>query len=335
VSILTFSLTGNTKLIAKRIAAKLVEAKHHVTLFNLVKIGKEFDSLGPDASPLLTQLRESLRTSDVVGLGAFSNFAHPSWRVNELFSDAALPSGLFKNMKFFFTFATAGQVVWRTLNVLSTLLSDKNPSATFIGSFSALAPENGVPLMALKPYRDTWAVAELARVEEFSSKIAESLNDPQKAVPAKFSRAKSWEFFARRGRLSMRSVQSPVVDREKCQRCGTCERKCPYNAVRCTPDIEDGFPTFDRKKCEGCGRCFNVCPFDAMQIPETHSELRSRYPTANTVPAGQRCADGAISVDFPRGVALNRRMFLGRERVLLLRIAIAVLVIALLIRWIA
>jgi flavodoxin len=46
VSILTFSLTGNTKHIVKRLANKLIK----VLLFNLVKLDKEIESLGPASS---------------------------------------------------------------------------------------------------------------------------------------------------------------------------------------------------------------------------------------------------------------------------------------------
>jgi hypothetical protein len=96
----------------KRAGQKLSEGgKNTVSLFSLVKIGKELDSVGAEQSPLLAQLRASIEPSDVVGLGSFSNFGHPSWRVNEIMADEILPSQTFRNMKFFFAFATACQIV--------------------------------------------------------------------------------------------------------------------------------------------------------------------------------------------------------------------------------
>jgi ferredoxin len=336
VSILTFSLTGNTKLVAKRIGRKLSEVgKHTVTFFNLVKVGKEIDSLGADHSPRLSQLRSSLETSEVVGLGAFSNFVHPSWRVNELFAEDILPAQYFRKMECFFTFATAGQIVGRTINVLSTLLAEKNSSSVFLGSFSAIAPENGINLLPLKGYRDTWRTSEFARIEQFGDKLVRHLDGSERIVGATFSRAQSWEWAVRRqSRVRKSNIEPPVIVREKCQRCATCERKCPYNAISLNPDIEDGFPVVDRTKCEGCGRCLNLCPSEAIEMPKNHTELRSRYPKANTVPAGERCADGALSIDFPQGPALMRRALIGRETTIVTRVAITVLVLGLIFGWI-
>jgi ferredoxin len=336
VSILTFSLTGNTKLVAKRIGHKLSESeKNTVLFFNLVKIGKEIDAVGADKSHLLAGLRSSIESSDVIGLGAFSNFAHPSWRVNEIFTEEILPSKCFRSMKFFFTFATAGQIIARTINVLSTIISDKNRSATFLGSFSAIAPENAPEFLPLKPYRDTWRVSELLRVETFGDQLVKYLDGLERIPPATFKRVRSWEWAVKPGsRFRRFNISKPSFVREKCQQCGTCEKKCPYNACTLKTDIEDGFPVVDRAKCEGCARCFNLCPCEAIEFPSRHTELRSRYPKANTVPVGTKCDDGMISIDFPQGLALGTRMFTGREGTLRTRIAIAILVLVLLIAWI-
>jgi hypothetical protein len=80
-----------------------------VSFFNLVKISKERCSVGAEQSQLLSELRASIETSDVVGLGALSDFGDPSWRVNEIMAEDVLPSQRFRNMRFIFTFATAGQ----------------------------------------------------------------------------------------------------------------------------------------------------------------------------------------------------------------------------------
>jgi ferredoxin len=333
VSILTFSLTGNTKLVAKRIGNELSEG-NTVTQFNLLKVGKQIDSLASEHSILLAQLRESLETSEVVGLGAFSDFIHPSWRVNELFTEEILPSQFFMKMKFFFTFATAGQFVGRTLNVLSTLLGDKNKSAVFLGSFCALAPENAPPFLPRKPYRDTWRITELTRVEQFGEQIAKYINGSEIIPRITFSRAQSWEWAVKKqSRFRGPSIEPPSFLKEKCQKCGTCERKCPYNACSLKPDIEDGFPVVDHSKCEGCGRCFNSCPYEAIEMPGSHTELRSRYPKANLVPVGEKCADGMIAIDFPPRLTSVKRTFIGREGTLRMRIGIFILILALLISW--
>ncbi|OPY91212.1 MAG: Pyruvate synthase subunit PorD [Syntrophus sp. PtaU1.Bin208] len=49
----------------------------------------------------------------------------------------------------------------------------------------------------------------------------------------------------------------PVVDREKCNRCGLCVLYCPDCAMG--TDIE-----IDLEFCKGCGICANECPKKAI-----------------------------------------------------------------------
>jgi Pyruvate/2-oxoacid:ferredoxin oxidoreductase delta subunit len=270
VSILTFSLTGNTKLVAKRIGQKLGESeKNTVLFFNHVKIGKEIDAVGADKSHLLAGLRSSIESSDVIGLGAFSNFAHPSWRVKEIFTEEILPCQCFRSMKFFFTFSTAGQIIARTINVLSALLPNKNRSAVFLGSFSAISPENSPEFLPLKPSRDTWRVSELVRIETFGDQLVKYVDGLERIPPVTFKRVLSLEWAVRPGsRFRRLDIAKPFFVREKCQHCGTCEKKYAYNAGALKADIEDGFRVIVPAKCEGCVRCFNLCPVSLRRFSD-------------------------------------------------------------------
>ncbi len=49
----------------------------------------------------------------------------------------------------------------------------------------------------------------------------------------------------------------PVVDKEKCNRCGLCVLYCPDSAM--DADIE-----IDLEFCKGCGICANECPQKAI-----------------------------------------------------------------------
>jgi hypothetical protein len=93
ITILSFSLTGNTKLAATRIGAKLAEGNQHtVEHINLLKLNKEIDSLDIDSSPRLIDARASIQASHVVALAGFANFIHPSWAIDQPFADSILPS---------------------------------------------------------------------------------------------------------------------------------------------------------------------------------------------------------------------------------------------------
>lgn len=54
----------------------------------------------------------------------------------------------------------------------------------------------------------------------------------------------------------------PVFDREKCVRCGRCEKVCPFFAIR---ETDTGLQA-DPDKCMGCALCRTRCPRGAVSI---------------------------------------------------------------------
>ncbi|MEW6671676.1 MAG: 4Fe-4S binding protein [Thermodesulfobacteriota bacterium] len=56
--------------------------------------------------------------------------------------------------------------------------------------------------------------------------------------------------------------QRPVLDQEKCNRCGLCWMYCPDNAVRPAGDVFEISYTY----CKGCGICAQECPKGAILI---------------------------------------------------------------------
>ncbi|MFX0103743.1 MAG: 4Fe-4S binding protein [Candidatus Hodarchaeota archaeon] len=55
----------------------------------------------------------------------------------------------------------------------------------------------------------------------------------------------------------------PVIDGEKCNKCGFCYIFCPEGTIRF--DKETG-PTVDLVYCKGCGICAAECPKDAIEM---------------------------------------------------------------------
>jgi len=54
----------------------------------------------------------------------------------------------------------------------------------------------------------------------------------------------------------------PVVDLERCTKCGLCAKSCVYNAIKV--DKTNDIFIIDDGKCEGCGMCISVCPYNAL-----------------------------------------------------------------------
>jgi pyruvate ferredoxin oxidoreductase delta subunit len=55
----------------------------------------------------------------------------------------------------------------------------------------------------------------------------------------------------------------PILDKEKCSKCGLCFLYCPEGCIR--PD-DEGYFISDLKYCKGCGICATECPRKAINM---------------------------------------------------------------------
>ena len=63
------------------------------------------------------------------------------------------------------------------------------------------------------------------------------------------------------------SIPVPVIDKEKCTRCGKCAEVCAYHAIAVMGEYVLTFPEL----CHGCGACSYLCPEKA--ITETPNDI--------------------------------------------------------------
>jgi pyruvate ferredoxin oxidoreductase delta subunit len=59
--------------------------------------------------------------------------------------------------------------------------------------------------------------------------------------------------------------QRPIMDKEKCNKCGLCWLYCPDAAIKL---LEDGYYEIDPFYCKGCGICATVCAKEAITMIE-------------------------------------------------------------------
>jgi len=60
------------------------------------------------------------------------------------------------------------------------------------------------------------------------------------------------------------SYLAEVIE-EKCIGCGTCEEKCPLEAI----SILDGIAELNKSRCIGCGVCVHHCSNEAIRLKRT------------------------------------------------------------------
>lgn len=65
------------------------------------------------------------------------------------------------------------------------------------------------------------------------------------------------------------------IRQDDCQHCGTCQRRCRFDAVR----EENGTFSIDTLACEGCGVCAKLCPAEAIDF---HDRLCGRWHVSST-----------------------------------------------------
>lgn len=334
---ITFSNTGNTNFVATKLS-EILESKikcqiKHIDAIEGIKQLDLSDSSHPqillDSKNQIPQnileLRTLIQEADVIGIGAFSNAYQPSFGLSSLFEEEVLPSSLFNNVKYFFVYSTCGRKIGKTTDVLGTVIRSKTKNAQFLGSLVVIAPGNYPLFQPKKPYQYPWDKQEISKIDLFGEELSKYLSGEKQPTnlsfnftPFKFNPLMKFA-----GKLT----GYPKVDKTKCIKCGICEQKCPYNAVRLLPDIEDGFPTIDRSKCLACGRCFNLCSKEAMEIPRIHTELRTRYPEPFFLETGQKNENGIISLPPSRTIDSLRNTFIGQSKLLILLFAILLIIL--------
>jgi uncharacterized protein len=64
------------------------------------------------------------------------------------------------------------------------------------------------------------------------------------------------------GKLEMHSDSNPVIQKENCTGCASCEENCAYGAIHLN---SENLAEIDYAKCVGCGQCIAVCQYNAAQ----------------------------------------------------------------------
>ncbi|MBU4444819.1 EFR1 family ferrodoxin [bacterium] len=254
-----YSGSGNTKLACQYIVKNI---KHiEIDIFNIVKDGI------PD-----------LRKYNIVGFAAFTDFLGPPYLAQTFIEK--LPQ---QDNKPAFVFNTYGFISGKTLKILDKWVTAKG--FKIIAGHSLHTPESYPPMIA--GGRGNEQAPSKKEMNEFNSFISEldqllyflgegkeiqrkkmSVGLLNSLLPA-FSRSKA-----------RKDMGEKYIDDTLCKECGTCEKLCPYEAIKLNPK-----PIFNMTKCYGCWACYNHCPNKAIYTkkyrgigyyPKPHNQLMEK-----------------------------------------------------------
>ena len=255
-----YSTTGNTRLVADRIAAALCEKGMEVVVRDPVR-EPDFDDLG---------------SYDVVGFGTPTMAWKPSWGFYEVLG--LIPTQ--KKLVPSFLFCTSGGQPINTLRTMANSLTEKN--------FLVL---EGLEVTA----ETNWPVARQfgAKAQGFAGKPDEGdleavgpfVEGLVRQLTSKNLRSKIFDFRVsplhligkRAGPKELRrAMGTKRVDSKRCIQCAACALGCASRAISLRP-----YPVFS-KRCIGCWACYNNCPTEAITTTVTGGRGRYKGPVLGT-----------------------------------------------------
>ncbi len=250
-----YSTTGNTRLVADRIASAMS--------------GKGVDTvvIDPVKEPI-----EDFSAYDMVGFGTPTMAFKPSWGFYEVLGlvptqARSIPS---------FVFCTSGGQPVNTLRSMAKALVNKN---FIVLDGLEINAETNWPVarqfgeashgLAGKPDEE-----DLAAVEPFADKVVKQLKSNDIKIKAFDFRVSPLHFFGlKAGPRELRSTMGKkLVDQSKCDQCSICALSCAARAISLQP-----YPVFSNS-CIGCWACYNLCPTEAITTVVTGGRGRYKGP---------------------------------------------------------
>ena len=255
-SIIYFSQTGNTEMVAYSISGRFLSEGIENTAFQLG------DAEG---------FPEAYEDADILGMGFPTFFGYPPPNVMRFIECLKHVSG-----KSAFLFTTyGGSVAGDSLYDAAKALASKGYRV--LGGLKVQASDNYPQSILLKINEGRPNETDLAIAEEFAIKIAHSHNSGTSLDPESMASRNPF-FIKNRDRPRADTVndlrekiEGKIIFRgEKCLFCDTCKKSCP------TKSIETGetYPIFTWKCFDGmlCYQCVRVCPGKALLVEHPLSD---------------------------------------------------------------
>jgi ferredoxin/flavodoxin len=237
IDIYCFTGTGNTYLVAKKIANTLQDNGYSVNVKNIT--GSE---------------TYKIDLSHTIGIG----FPVAFWNTFPVVKDFInnLPQG---NGAESFVFTTMGGSSLNAAANFGVIL--KNKGYNVIGTKGFLMPNNFIAVQ--KKEKNILKIDKAyKKIEVFTKQLIDGSTKPCKInLFFKISFAITNFITNRwRGKIFQKIVKF-VLNKDKCIKCSLCFEICPVKNIQ----VEDNYPVFNGMKCQLCMRCISYCPTYAIK----------------------------------------------------------------------
>ena len=255
-----YSTTGNTRLVADRIAAALGEKGMEIVVRDPVR-EPDFDDLD---------------SYDLVGFGTPTMAWKPSWGFYE--GLGLVPTQ--KKLVPAFVFCTSGGQPINTLRTMAGSLTEK-----YFLVFDGLevTAETNWPVARQFGGKAQGFVGkpdegDLDVVAPFVEGILQQLTSGSLKSKIFDFRVSPLHLIGKRAgpKELRRAMGTKKVDRKRCIQCAACAMGCAARAISLQP-----YPVFS-KRCIGCWACYNNCPTEAITTTVTSGRGRYKGPALGT-----------------------------------------------------
>ena len=236
--ILYYSGSGNTRLACRYIAA------------NVRSIDLELVNMVGGRIP-------DLQDCAIVGFATFTDFLGPPQLVKTFLEKLPV-----QDNRPAFVFNTYGFINGKTLKDMAKLVAERGFKV--VAGHSLHTPESYPPMIAGgRGNEQAPNEKELRAFKRFVAELdatCEKISRKEEVAGRKISIGLLYSLLPEFSRTrSKNDMGTKYVDAELCKECHTCEKLCPYRAIKLDPK-----PVFDMDKCFGCWSCFNHCPNKAI-----------------------------------------------------------------------
>ena len=214
-------------------------------------------SIGLELVNMVSGRIPDLQDSAIVGFAVFTDFLAPAQLVKTYLEK--LPR---QDNKPAFVFNTYGFINGKTQKVLAEWVAERGFKV--VAGHSLHTPESYPPMVA--GGRGNEQAPNGKELRAFKRFVADleavcgQISRKQEVGNGKISGGLLYNLLPTFSRTRSRNdMGTKYVDAELCKECHTCEKLCPYRAIKLDPK-----PVFDMSKCYGCWSCYNHCPNKAI-----------------------------------------------------------------------